>query len=68
MKSSKDKKITNKGNVGNNIIAENADWSFDGDVSKTFDTHVENSVPLYSEGHWIIKNLVDFFLKRLYLL
>ena len=64
MKSSKNKMIINKGNVGNNIIAENADWSFDGDVAKTFDGHVENSVPLYREGHWIIKNLVDFFLKK----
>ena len=49
MKSSKNKIIINKGNVGNNIIAENADWSFDGDVAKTFDSHVENSVPLYRE-------------------
>ena len=53
-----------KNNVGNNIIAENADWSFDGDVAKTFDSHVQNSVPLYKEGHWLIKNLVDFFLKK----
>ena len=50
--------------VGNNIIAENANWSFEGDVANSFDDHVSNSVPLYNEGHWLIKNLSDFFLKK----
>lgn len=56
------KKKNNK--VGNNIIADNANWSFDGNVANSFDDHVSNSVPLYNEGHWLIKNLSDFFLKK----
>ena len=59
-------KFTTKKNnkVGNNIFAENANWSFDGNVADSFDDHVSSSVPLYKEGHWLIKNLSDFFLKK----
>ena len=52
--------------VGDNIVAQNAGWSFGGTVANTFDNHVNNSVPLYKEGHWLIKNLTDFFLKKDY--
>ena len=51
-----------KQNVGDSIIADNANWSFGGNVSKTFDSHVSKSVPLYREGHDFIAKISDFFL------
>lgn len=50
--------------VGDSIVAENANWSFDGEVSKNFDQHVSKSVPLYQEGHKLIVKLSDFFLNN----
>jgi len=49
--------------VGDSIDADNAGWVFSGDVSKTFDSHVARSVPLYKEGHKIITELSDYFIK-----
>lgn len=50
-------------NVGDNISAERGNWKFSGDVVKTFDDHVSKSVPLYNEGHELICDLSDFFVK-----
>ncbi|MFC1704055.1 methyltransferase domain-containing protein [Candidatus Omnitrophota bacterium] len=50
------------GKTGDSIIAENANWTFAGEVSKHFDKHVERSVPLYHEGHDLIAKVSDFFL------
>ena len=49
--------------VGDGIHAGHGDWSFGGDVPKTFDDHVSKSVPIYKEGHDLICNLSDFFVK-----
>ncbi len=49
--------------VGNNIAAHRASWNFSGDVAKNFDGHVSKSVPLYHEGHHLVCELSDFFLK-----
>ena len=49
-------------NTGNNIIAEQAGWSFGGDVANKFDDHVEKSIPLYDIGHELIAKLSFFFL------
>jgi tRNA (cmo5U34)-methyltransferase len=51
------------GNVGENIQASNANWSFGGDTAKEFDEHVKKSIPLYEEGQEIICQLSDYFLK-----
>lgn len=48
--------------TGDDIVAANAGWTFDGDVAKHFDDHVSKSVPLYSEGHELVCKLSDFFL------
>ena len=48
--------------VGDSINAENANWNFEGEVSKTFDEHVSKSVPLYYEGHDLCAKISDFFL------
>lgn len=50
--------------VGENIAAENANWSFSGDVPKKFDSHVSKSVPFYREGQELIVRLSDFFLSQ----
>lgn len=50
-------------NVGDGITAAHGSWSFGGDVSKSFDSHVSKSVPLYEEGHDLICNVADYFVK-----
>ena len=48
--------------VGDKIVAENSNWHFGGNVHKTFDDHVQKSVPQYHTGHEIIEKVSDFFL------
>ena len=50
-------------NVGDNIKAENASWTFGGSVPKSFDNHVRKSVPLYMEGHHLIVKISDYFVQ-----
>ncbi len=49
--------------VGDGLTAENANWSFSGEVSKNFDQHISRSVPLYHEGHDLVCKISDFFLR-----
>lgn len=49
--------------VGDGIKAARGDWSFGGAVADTFDEHVSRSVPWYQEGHQLICELSDFFVK-----
>lgn len=50
--------------AGDNIKTSNASWSFSGEVVEKFDSHIEKSVPLYKEGHQLISNTSDFFIKN----
>lgn len=50
------------GNVGDDIVAGNASWSFGGNVPRGFDSHVSKSVPNYSEGHDLTCKISDYFL------
>ena len=50
--------------VGQKIDAKNAQWSFSGDVAKTFSEHVKLSVPLYSEGQELTANVSEFFISK----
>lgn len=50
--------------VGESIAADNASWTFGGDVAKTFSDHVRRSVPLYNEGHDLVCKISDFFLQN----
>src|SRR6187549_3190567 len=59
---SKDSKLKPSG-VGDGIDAVKANWSFAGETAKHFDSHVSKSVPLYHEGHHLVCELSDFFLK-----
>ena len=54
----------NKHNVGDDISARKGRWSFSGKVSKTFDEHVDRSVPFYKEGHQLIVDMQEFFLQE----
>lgn len=48
--------------VGDELRADNAGWSFGGEVSEHFDEHVQRSVPLYHAGHELVTHATDFFL------
>ena len=49
-------------NVGDRIEAENANWSFSGEISEHFDQHIQKSIPFYETSHQLGVNLSDFFL------
>ena len=50
--------------LGDKIEAKNANWKFNGEMVEQFETHVEKSVPLYLEGHELVANLSDYFVKE----
>ncbi len=50
-------------NVGDGVIADRGNWKFSGAVVDSFDDHVSKSVPLYIEGHELICDMSDFFIK-----
>ena len=45
------------------VSAERANWKFNGDLVNSFDAHISKSVPLYKEGHDLICDMSDFFIK-----
>lgn len=49
--------------VGDGMAANNASWTFGNDVADHFDEHVSKSVPLYKEGHDLICDFSDYFVK-----
>lgn len=52
------------GSVGDGIKAENANWTFKGEVAESFDSHVAKSAPMYEDGHKLACSLSDFFIKH----
>jgi tRNA (cmo5U34)-methyltransferase len=50
-------------NVGDGLTADRGNWKFSGAVVDSFDDHVSKSVPLYHEGHNLICDMSDFFVK-----
>jgi tRNA (cmo5U34)-methyltransferase len=56
-------KMSKKDLVGDEILTENANWTFSDEVSEKFDSHVSKSVPLYGVGHELIGRVSDFFLR-----
>ena len=50
--------------VGDSINAGNASWTFSGEVVNTFEDHISKSVPFYNQGHDLICQLSDFFIKN----
>lgn len=51
------------GAVGDGISVMPGAWSFAGDTAPKFDEHVSKSVPLYHEGHDLVCDVSDFFVK-----
>ena len=49
--------------TGDGIAALRSGWTFSGDVAKNFDPHVRKSVPLYEEGHKLVCQLTDYFVR-----
>lgn len=52
-----------KNNAGDNIITSKSNWSFGGDVPKTFDQHIKKSVPLYDLVHDLCLKYSEFFIR-----
>lgn len=49
--------------VGDGIEAEAGNWKFNGRTVDAFDDHVSKSVPLYHEGHNLITDVSDYFVR-----
>lgn len=49
-------------NVGDQIEAGNANWSFSGETSQYFDQHIKKSIPFYTKTHQLGVSISDFFL------
>jgi tRNA (cmo5U34)-methyltransferase len=50
--------------VGDQLEAKNAAWSFGGKVPRNFQVHAKRSIPFYEEGHRLIAYISDFYLKN----
>ena len=53
-----------KKNIGHTIKADNASWTFDNNVWKNFDKHINNSIPLYLLCHKLGLEISDFLLEK----
>ncbi len=49
---------------GDKLKADNARWSFEGNVCDTFDDHASKSIPFYEDGHNLIARVSDFSLNK----
>lgn len=47
-----------------NIFTKRSSWTFDKDIPKKFDKHINKSVPLYKEVQWLCNEVSDFYLKK----
>ncbi len=50
--------------VGDGIKANNAHWNFQGKTVDNFENHIKKSVPFYEEGHELIVQISDYFIKN----
>jgi len=48
---------------GDGIKSQNANWRFDEEVAQNFENHIKRSVPFYEEGHNLILQISDYFIK-----
>lgn len=49
--------------VGHDIQAGRANWSFAGSVAESFVDHVRQSVPMYDAGHELVCSISDYFVR-----
>lgn len=59
----KDPKTETSADTGDSILANRGHWSLGGEVPKRFVEHIRRSVPMYDEGHALVCQLSDFFLR-----
>lgn len=50
-------------NTGDNISSAKANWQFSGKMVEHFDNHIQKSIPLYQQGHQLICDLGNFFIR-----
>ncbi len=48
---------------GDGIKTTNANWRFDEGVVDEFEEHIKKSIPFYDEGHQLIEEISDYFIK-----
>lgn len=51
-------------NVGDQISSSESRWSFEGATVSNFQEHAKKSIPFYDQGHQLILQLSDFFVKE----
>jgi len=49
--------------VGDNITTSSTNWTFSGKTAKNFTSHAVKSIPYYQDGHGLILEISDYFLK-----
>ncbi len=49
--------------VGDDIVLKDPNWKFSGDTVKNFEEHIKRSIPYYDDGHKLVEDLSDFFIK-----
>jgi tRNA (cmo5U34)-methyltransferase len=54
--------VATKSPVDTDINQHNSGWSFE-NISESFDSHIQRSIPLYDSGHTVVCHYSDFFLK-----
>ena len=53
------------GGVGDSIVLANGRWNFSSpQIADKFDFHIQNSVPMYHQGHQLVLEISDFFLTQ----
>lgn len=57
-------KLVKKFDAGEGINVKNASWTFGENTPKNFSEHVKRSVPFYDEGHELVLQISDFFVKE----
>ena len=57
-------KLVKKLNAGEGINVDNASWIFGENTPKKFSEHVKRSVPFYDDGHELVLQISDFFVKE----
>ena len=50
--------------VGDIINAESSEWRFSEISGANFDRHIKRSIPFYDEGHRLISEVSDYFIKE----
>ena len=53
-----------KDKIGDDLRARNSAWTFKGSVAKNFQSHISKSIPFYEEGHELVIQVSDFFIKK----